>query len=130
MRAGGCVCGAVRYELSSDPYGAAICHCRTCQQAHGAPMVAWFSVRLVDFHMTGELDEYRSSDHAVRRFCTACGTHLLFDDSRYPDEIDVAATTLDDPEAFVPRFHIWTRSQRSWVKLADNLPRHPESSGQ
>jgi hypothetical protein len=93
-------------------------------------MVGWFSVKLADFRLSGELREYRSSDHAVRRFCAACGTHLVFDDSRYPDEVDVAATTLDHPEAFAPRFHIWTRSQRSWVKLADGLPRHPESSGQ
>ena len=93
-------------------------------------MVGFFSVKLADFRLSGELTDYRSSDHAVRRFCAGCGTQLLFDDADYPDEIDVAAATLDDPSAFTPRFHIWTRSQRSWVKLADGLPRHPESSGQ
>ena len=130
MRAGGCVCGAVRYELSVEPYGAAVCHCRTCQQAHGAPMVAWFSVGEAAFRLTGELGEIRTSDHAVRRFCRACGTHLLFVDSRYPGEIDVATATLDDPAAVAPRFHIWTRSQLPWVKLGDGLQAFPERSGQ
>jgi hypothetical protein len=62
----------------------------------------------------------------VRRFCPNCGTQLLFDDSRYPDEIDVATATLDDPAAVPPAFHIWTRSQLPWVKLADDLPAYPE----
>jgi hypothetical protein len=33
-----CHCGAVRYEVSADPLDAKICHCRTCQSLHGAPM--------------------------------------------------------------------------------------------
>jgi hypothetical protein len=33
-----CHCGAVRYEVSADPVDAKICHCRTCQTLHGAPM--------------------------------------------------------------------------------------------
>ena len=130
MLAGGCVCGAVRYEVSGEPYGGAVCHCRTCQQVHGAPMVAFFSVRRDGFSITGELGEVRTSDHAVRRFCRACGTHMVFDDSRYPEEIDVATATLDDPAAVPPRFHIWTRSQIAWVKLGDGLERFPERSGQ
>jgi Glutathione-dependent formaldehyde-activating enzyme len=31
-------CGAVRYEVSAEPVDAKICHCRTCQSLHGAPM--------------------------------------------------------------------------------------------
>jgi len=27
---GGCLCGAVRYELQSDPFDCGWCHCRTC----------------------------------------------------------------------------------------------------
>ena len=130
MIAGGCLCGAVRYESDAEPYGAAVCHCTVCRRAHGAPMVGWFSLREDDLRLTGELGEVRSSGHAVRRFCRACGTQLLFDDSRCPGEIDVAAATLDDPSLIRPRFHIWTRSQLPWVRLDDGLPAYPERSGQ
>ncbi len=33
-----CHCGAVSYEVGADPVDAKICHCRTCQALHGAPM--------------------------------------------------------------------------------------------
>src|SRR6185503_12424526 len=33
-----CHCGAVCYEVAADPLDAKICHCRTCQTLHGAPM--------------------------------------------------------------------------------------------
>ena len=31
-QAGGCVCGAVRYELTASPLGAYRCHCKDCQR--------------------------------------------------------------------------------------------------
>lgn len=128
--AGGCLCGAVRYEASGEPFNSAVCHCRTCQRAHGAPMVAFFSVKAANFRLlSGELFDYASSDHAVRRFCRACGTQLLFDDSRYPDEIDIATASLDEPAAVPPGLHIWTMSRVPWVKLDDGLPVYPERSG-
>jgi hypothetical protein len=32
---GGCLCGAVRYECSADPFFMGNCHCRDCQKASG-----------------------------------------------------------------------------------------------
>ncbi len=32
-----CYCGAVAFEVCSDPVDAKICHCRQCQTLHGAP---------------------------------------------------------------------------------------------
>ncbi|HEX8231864.1 MAG TPA: GFA family protein [Caulobacteraceae bacterium] len=130
MLTGGCLCGAVRYEASGEPFNSGVCHCVTCRRASGAPMAAWFSVRAEGFRLvSGALAEFASSDHAVRRFCPACGTQLLFDDSRYPDEIDISTASLDDPAAVPPTFHIWTRCRVPWVKLDDGLPVYPERTG-
>jgi hypothetical protein len=35
-RKGGCLCGAVRYVLKSEPQAAAICHCTHCQKQSGS----------------------------------------------------------------------------------------------
>lgn len=126
MLTGGCLCGAVRYEARGEPYGSGVCHCKTCQRSSGAPMVAFFSSKLADFTLSGEPAGYASSDHGVRRFCAGCGTQLLFDDARYPDEIDIATATLDDPAAVRPKFHIWTSARVPWLKLGDGLPAYPE----
>jgi len=32
-----CYCGAVAFEVCSDPVDSKICHCRSCQSLHGAP---------------------------------------------------------------------------------------------
>jgi len=32
-----CFCGAVAFEVCSDPVDSKICHCRVCQTLHGAP---------------------------------------------------------------------------------------------
>jgi hypothetical protein len=38
------MCGAVRYELKSEPFDCGWCHCRTCQLNSGAPAMAFASV--------------------------------------------------------------------------------------
>ena len=41
---GGCMCGAVRFELKSEPFDCGWCHCRTCQLSSGAPAQAELAV--------------------------------------------------------------------------------------
>ena len=41
MAEGGCFCGAVRYRVEGEPIQSDYCHCRMCQRAGGAPVVAW-----------------------------------------------------------------------------------------
>src|SRR6202035_3322444 len=43
-RTGRCLCGAVRYKLESAPFDAGYCHCRICQLASGAPVMAFATV--------------------------------------------------------------------------------------
>ena len=71
---GGCLCGEVRYRITAAPVEALYCHCRMCQRAHGAPVIAWLTVPLAAFEVSsGNPVAYRSSAKAFRHFCGACG---------------------------------------------------------
>ena len=69
---GGCMCGAVRYELNSEPFDCGWCHCRTCQLNSGAPAMVFASVPDGDFSWTRGADKVKSvasSSFGHREFC-------------------------------------------------------------
>jgi hypothetical protein len=122
--AGGCLCGAVRYR-ATQMLRAGLCHCRMCQKASGAPVVAWLMVPVNAFSFTeGQALAYRSSPRALRHFCGICGSQLTARLAEDPSEIDINLATLDHPEAVAPQYHIYTASQLPWLDIHDGLPRH------
>lgn len=128
MADGGCFCGAVRYRLEGSPNDASFCHCRMCQRAVGAPVVAWGTWpagRLT--WLTREPRRFVSSARGERTFCPTCGASLTFVDPGEPAFVDVTLASLDDPEAFAPDHHIWTSSRVRWLDLNDHLPRYERS---
>jgi len=125
---GGCLCGRIRYRAVGVPTNPSHCHCETCRRASGAPFVSWATFPSGGFEFTkGQPARYDSSDIAYRQFCSACGTQLTFQFHKSLANIDVTLGSLDHPQAIVPRDHIWTKRQISWVRLADGLPRFAES---
>ncbi|MEX0738328.1 MAG: GFA family protein [Pseudohongiella sp.] len=130
---GRCQCGNVQYELSGDPKGVAICHCRDCQRSAGAPMVVWAMFPEAEGRVTtGEPKTINSSGTAMRSFCPECGTGLFYQNAvNLPGIIDVQASTLDNPDALPPAIHIQTAERQSWYSHVDTLPafeRFPEGS--
>lgn len=123
---GGCFCGAVRYAVTGDIFNSTLCHCSDCRRASGAPAVAWFSARRADFRfIRGEPSRFASSEQVVRGFCPQCGTTLSFEDARWPEELDIASASLDDPERAPPGDHTFVRSRLGWMKTDDGLPAYP-----
>lgn len=124
---GGCMCGAVRYELQSEPFDCGWCHCRTCQLSSGAPAQAFACVRRGDWVVTSGADSIRtiqSSSFGQRSFCGECGTPIYVTVDHQPGTLDFSAVTLDDPDAVPPEYHIFWSSKISWFNPGDDLPRH------
>ncbi len=129
MLTGTCYCGAIRYETAGPAAHQTICHCSMCRGTSGAASVAWFTVPANTFRFTaGTPARFRSSAHATRSFCPACGTQLTFADDGSPDEIDVTICSLDHAHTVAPASHIFTASALPWEVLPDDgLPRYRHS---
>ena len=77
---GRCMCGAIRYELVSDPIAIIYCHCESCRRHTGAPTSALAGMRRDDVRFTqGERAIYESSPGVGRGFCRDCGTTLTWE---------------------------------------------------
>jgi hypothetical protein len=126
---GGCLCRAVRYRSTGAALARALCHCRTCRLASGAPSVAWVVFRCSDFAFIAEQPtRFHSSPGVVRTFCGKCGTPLTYQRTSKPDTIDVTTVTLDRPDDFAPTKEIWIEHKLAWECLNVTLEHYPRSS--
>ncbi len=126
--AGGCLCGAVRFEIDADaPLGVRHCWCRVCQylSAGSGTTNAIFARDAVT--VTGALNDYvsvaDSGSVMHRRFCARCGTPVFSEAEPRPNQIIVRVGTLDDPNQARPAEIIWTRSAPAWACFDPDLPR-------
>ncbi|PSJ44421.1 GFA family protein [Zobellella endophytica] len=125
---GGCLCGRVRYRITRPPIDAGYCHCRLCQRASGAPVLAWLTVAADGFAYQGAVPaSFHSSRRYQREFCAHCGTQIAFRRCRDAKTVDVTLASLDDPTTVAPQYHIWRQSRIGWFDTADRLPRHADA---
>ena len=131
MHEGGCRCGELRYRIEGEPVHHAVCHCRDCQLAHAAPMVAWLAVSSDKFALThGSPSSFESDSGSVRHFCKQCGTPLHFvNEAMLPGLVDIPSATLDTPAAFAPSVQIQTAERREWVCLLSEMPKFERYPG-
>ncbi len=121
---GGCLCGNIRYSITSSLDFSAHCHCRSCQLASGAGFATWAGMKTISFNVIkGKIKICETSSGVERGFCDNCGTSLTYaNESGWPGVISVLAVTLDDPSFAKPTAHVYTSHQQPWIKLDDGLP--------
>ncbi len=127
---GGCLCGAVRWELSEPPLFASYCHCTRCQRRTGTAAsaqarIAPGTLRIV----AGEqfVKTYTPNDGAPKEFCSECGG-ALWSRSRETGEIQgLRLGTFDGDPGVRPSFRQYTAYAAAWEPIPDDgLPRFPE----
>jgi uncharacterized glyoxalase superfamily protein PhnB len=119
---GGCLCGAIRYQVDGAPSSISICHCRSCRRASGAPAVSWFVISRAQFKLlSGNPAAYRSSAQVQRGFCGKCGTQLTYAHDSAPQTIELTTASLDQPSAIEPTKEIWLSEKLPWVAANPDL---------
>lgn len=132
---GGCMCGAIRYEIAGEPMLAGNCHCRDCQKASGggSAAVAVFPKANAKL-LKGEAKYYTVAADSGRKisrgFCPNCGAPVFSKLEMLPDAIVIKASSLDDPGLYKPTMHLYTASAQPWDTLPDDglarFPKMPE----
>jgi hypothetical protein len=118
---GGCLCGAVRYELRSAQREGYYCHCRMCQLAFGNTRAAFVNVKCDEVRWLAEPAYYASSKIARRGFCSRCGTPLTFEYLGSP-RLDLSVGSFDDPALFRPASHFAIETRIAPWHVDDGLP--------
>jgi hypothetical protein len=126
---GGCLCGAVRYEVRGPLRDVLLCHCVECRRWSGHAFAATDARRdQLEFLEARGLRWVVSpeSDSAARRgFCGECGSSLFWD-APARDTISIAAGSLDEPTGLRMLAHVYVTQAGDYYELPeDGLPRIP-----
>ena len=125
---GGCLCGALRYEVSETPLAIYTCHCTDCQHLTSSAFSLAITVPDRAFRLTkGEprlAQKIADSGRTVTRWlCPECGCWVVSSPQpgAAPGEMirRVRGGTLDDTSWLKPAAHFWTSSKQPWVVLPE-----------
>ncbi len=131
MIEGSCLCGAVRFALSSKPTAMGTCHCSRCRKAGASTIVFVKKEDLIWRQGREHVALYRpdSPYKYGRCFCRHCGTSLgeiLSEENSFP----IAANALDTEAGLRNRFHEFVSEKPDWYEICDDAPQsggHPSS---
>lgn len=120
VRAGGCVCGAIRYTVRGAPIHVGRCHCTACRKESGSAFTVYAQWPRQAFELEGDPATYDG-----RSFCPRCGSRLLCLDD---DLVEIRLGSLDDaPFHLEPEAEIWVKRREPWLHPVGGALQHEEN---
>lgn len=134
---GGCLCGAVTYEIEGDPMFVGHCACENCQKATGGGHSTIAAFPEAQVKMRGETTAYQgkgdSGQPTTYRFCPKCGSRLATQASVMPGVIMMTLGTMEPDADLQPSMLIYDKRRRSWdyvppdFQVFEGMPAPPAS---
>jgi hypothetical protein len=128
---GGCLCGAVRFEVVEPPVSANYCHCTRCQRRTGTAASANVGVRPGSVRVVAGADEVRvwkPPDGFGKAFCSVCGSHLF---AVHPEDDSIRGVrfaAFDEPPPVEFQWRAYVAYAAPWEPIPDDgLPRFDEA---
>lgn len=118
---GGCLCGAVRYQVKGALRPVIACHCEQCRRFSGH-FVAATATRKAYFQLlkADGLKWYSYQVGLRQGFCQDCGSSLFFEDEQ-GERISIAAGSLDQPQGLKLAAHIFTAEAGDYYPLETEI---------
>ena len=95
---GSCLCGSIKYKVTSKPKMSFLCQCRQCQKITGTGHSAEFAVTEQDLSISGELKSFEmqsdSGNTISSVFCPTCGNPIFKKSAGYADLLFIHAATI------------------------------------
>lgn len=119
---GRCFCGAVELCVTGKPNVMGYCHCTSCREWSAGPVNAftlWAPSAVSITRGTNLLGAYKKTDNSIRKWCKACGGHVLTEHPIW-GLIDVYAAAIPKL-SFEPMLHV--NYGESVLRMPDGLPK-------
>ena len=128
---GGCLCGAVRFEVTEPLVSSGYCHCTRCQRRTGTAAspgarIAPGSLRV----LSGEehIKAYEPEEGFAKVFCSACGSALWSRSQEDPEVVSIRLGAFDGDPGIRPTYRQFVAYAAPWEPIPDDgLERFPES---
>ena len=128
---GGCLCGAVRFEVTEPLVSSGYCHCTRCQRRTGTAAspgarISPGSLRV----LSGEeqIRAYEPAEGFAKVFCSACGGSLWSRSQEDSDVISIRLGAFDGDPGIRPTYRQFVAYAALWEPIPDDgLERFPES---
>ena len=122
---GGCVCGAVRFEIDVPAVWAWHDHGPASRHAQGCAYATYVGSWKSRFRMlAGEdrVSRYQDAEtRTTRSFCARCGTPLFYERARSPKMINIPRPLFETRTGREPRYHLNITQQADWAYLGEPL---------
>lgn len=127
MYKGSCLCGKVRFEITSEIKDIIYCHCSQCRKAQGSAFATNGNIDIEGFKFTlgeNELTGYESSPGQTKYFCKSCGSPIISKNESSPNKVRVRLGVIESDITERPTAHIFVTSKANWEDINRDLPQY------
>ena len=121
---GGCLCGAVRFELTEAPQHAGYCHCTRCQRRTGTAASPQARVDGRTLRILSGEDYVKAWRHPEggfeKLFCRECGSHLFSRNPDDPVQMSVRLGAFDGDPGIRPMWRTFVNYAAPWEPIPDD----------
>ena len=129
---GGCLCGAVRFELTEPAHAAGYCHCTRCQRRTGTAASAQARIDGRTLRIVAGDDLVKAWRHPdggfEKLFCRECGSQLFSRDPDDPTQMSVRLGAFDRDPGVRPTWRAFVAYAAPWEPIPEEgLERYDEA---